>query len=94
MLGHRGWRWNLCTSSQTDGSILTVILHINGVPCCWDIQYTFGPDGKVCDDNKYMWPHPEAFAAALLLAKATGSEHYMEFYRTCWQYRYVLTNIR
>lgn len=59
---------------------------------CWDtdggggILYTFGPDGEVCDDNKYMWPHPEAFTAALLLHKATGSEHYMDFYRTCWQY--------
>lgn len=59
---------------------------------CWDteggggILYTFGPDGEVCDDNKYMWPHPEAFAAALLLHKATGSAQYMDFYRTCWQY--------
>ena len=24
------------TFSQTYGSILTVILHINDVPCCWD----------------------------------------------------------
>ena len=59
---------------------------------CWDkeggggILYTFDPDGNVCDDNKYMWPHPEAFAAALLLYKETGDEKYLEFYRECWAY--------
>eukprot|EP01044_Picomonas_judraskeda_P003660 COSAG03_NODE_306_length_9154_cov_7.381999_6_plen_123_part_00 len=31
------------TFSQTYGSILTVILHSNGVPCCWNLQ--------VCDND-------------------------------------------
>merc|ERR1712217_167101 len=37
---------------------------------CWDIEggggifYTYTPDGAICDDNKYMWPHAEAFSAA------------------------------
>ena len=50
------------------------------------ILYTFDPHGLVCDDNKYMWPHPEAFAAALLLHRATGEESYMDFYIKCWEY--------
>lgn len=33
-----------------------------------------GPDGVCEDDNKYMWPHPEAFAAALLLAKVGSTQ--------------------
>ena len=33
-----------------------------------------GPDGVCEDDNKYMWPHPEAFAAALLRAKVGASQ--------------------
>jgi hypothetical protein len=31
------------TFSQTYGSILTLILHINDVPCCWNLQ--------VCDND-------------------------------------------
>merc|ERR1719182_719749 len=40
--------------------------------------YTYGPDGRVCDRNKYMWPQVEAFAAALLLHKMTGEEKYLK----------------
>ena len=43
MAGRQGGRYNDVASittgtfSQTYGSILTVILHINGVPCCWQL---------------------------------------------------------
>ena len=46
------------TSSQTYGSILAVILHINGVPCCWDqavgrasLPYVFGLTGDLGQTN-------------------------------------------
>jgi hypothetical protein len=30
-----------------------------------------------------MWPHPEAFATALLLHNATDEPKYMAFYEIC-----------
>ena len=37
---------------------------------------------------KYMWPHPEGLAAALLLHRATGKRQYLDWYYKCWEYCY------
>ena len=67
-------------------------LEVRGTTQCWDteggggILYTFGPGHELCDDNKYMWPHPEAFAAAALLHEATAKPEYMAAYNRYWDY--------
>jgi mannose/cellobiose epimerase-like protein (N-acyl-D-glucosamine 2-epimerase family) len=57
----------------------------------WDdeyggICYGFAPDGSVCDDDKYFWVQAESFAAAALLAQATGEQVYHDWYRRIWEY--------
>ena len=57
----------------------------------WDddyggISYGFAPDGNVCDDDKYFWVQAESFAAAALLAKATGEQGYHDWYQRIWEY--------
>ncbi|KPH95831.1 N-acylglucosamine 2-epimerase [Pseudoalteromonas porphyrae] len=57
----------------------------------WDntyggICYGFAPDGSICDDDKYFWVQAESFAAAALLAQATGNEKYWHWYDKIWQY--------
>ena len=57
----------------------------------WDddyggISYGFAPDGNVCDDDKYFWVQAESFAAAALLAQATGEQVYPDWYQRIWQY--------
>ncbi|WP_320823699.1 AGE family epimerase/isomerase [Reinekea sp.] len=57
----------------------------------WDTQngglfYGFDLEGAICDDDKYFWVQAESFAAAALLAKATGDEKYWRYYDQLWQY--------
>ncbi len=57
----------------------------------WDgefggICYGFAPDGNVCDTDKYFWVQAESFAAAALLAKATGEQVYHDWYARIWEY--------
>jgi mannose/cellobiose epimerase-like protein (N-acyl-D-glucosamine 2-epimerase family) len=57
----------------------------------WDDQYGglaygFGPDGKVCDDDKYFWVQAESIAAAAVLAVRTGDPSYWEWYERLWAY--------
>ena len=56
----------------------------------WDeehggLVYGFGPDGKVCDADKYFWVHAESFAAAAALAVRTGEHAYWDWYDRIWQ---------
>lgn len=57
----------------------------------WDAQYGglvygFDSDGNWCDDDKYFWVQAESFAAAALLAQATGEERYWQHYDALWSY--------
>ncbi len=57
----------------------------------WDaahggLVYGFGPDGTVCDGDKYFWVQAESFAAAALLALRTGDERYWQWYDRLWAY--------
>jgi mannose/cellobiose epimerase-like protein (N-acyl-D-glucosamine 2-epimerase family) len=57
----------------------------------WDDQYGglaygFGPDGKVCDDDKYFWVQAESIAAAAVLAVRTGDASYWDWYERLWAY--------
>ncbi|UPW19305.1 AGE family epimerase/isomerase [Agarivorans sp. TSD2052] len=57
----------------------------------WDHQhgglyYGLAPDGTVCDDDKYFWVQAESFAAAALLATATGKQEYWSAYDSIWKY--------
>ncbi|MET3475579.1 AGE family epimerase/isomerase [Variovorax atrisoli] len=57
----------------------------------WDadnggLVYGFGPDGKVCDGDKYFWVQAESFAAAALLALRTGEPGYWDWYDSIWAY--------
>ena len=58
---------------------------------CWDsarggIYYGHAPDGSICDDDKYFWVQAETFAAAAMLAQATGNDHYWKIYDQIWDY--------
>ncbi|WP_021032826.1 AGE family epimerase/isomerase [Pseudoalteromonas rubra] len=57
----------------------------------WDkehggIFYGFAPDTSICDADKYFWVQAESFAAAALLAQATGEDRYWQWYDKIWQY--------
>ena len=57
----------------------------------WDhqhggIHYGFGPDGAICDADKYFWVQAESLAAAALLAHRTGDEKYWDWYARLWSY--------
>lgn len=57
----------------------------------WDAEhgglvYGFGPDGEVCDGDKYFWVQAESFAAAALLAVRTGDAGYWSWYDRIWAY--------
>lgn len=60
----------------------------------WDeknggICYGFSPDGGICDGDKYFWVQAESFAAAALLAEATGETRYQEWYQKIWEYSWA-----
>ena len=57
----------------------------------WDadhqgLVYGFGPDGLVCDGDKYFWVQAESFAAAALLALRTSEAEYWDWYERIWAY--------
>lgn len=57
----------------------------------WDhdyggICYGFAPDGLICDADKYFWVQAESFAAAALLAQASGKPIYRDWYERIWAY--------
>ena len=57
----------------------------------WDerhggLVYGFGPDGAVCDSDKYFWVQAESLAAAALLADRTGEPRYWDWYDRLWAY--------
>lgn len=57
----------------------------------WDathggLVYGFGPDGTVCDGDKYFWVQAESFAAAALLALRCGDDAYWQWYERIWAY--------
>ncbi|MCP3686969.1 MAG: AGE family epimerase/isomerase [Gammaproteobacteria bacterium] len=57
----------------------------------WDeefggIYYGVAPDGSICDTDKYFWVQAESFAAAALLAQATGQRTYQDWYIRIWEY--------
>jgi mannose/cellobiose epimerase-like protein (N-acyl-D-glucosamine 2-epimerase family) len=57
----------------------------------WDaahggLVYGFGPDGAVCDGDKYFWVQAESFAAAALLALRSGDPTYWQWYDHIWDY--------
>nr|WP_010133165.1 AGE family epimerase/isomerase [Microbulbifer agarilyticus] len=61
---------------------------------CWDreyggILYGHAPDGSICDDDKYFWVQAESFAAAALLAEATGETQYWQWYDKIWEYSWA-----
>jgi len=60
----------------------------------WDaahggLAYGFGPDGAVCDGDKYFWVQAESFAAAALLAVRTGDAGYWGWYDRIWAYSWA-----
>ena len=57
----------------------------------WDhdhagIHYGFGPDGSICDSDKYFWVQAESLAAAALLGHRTGDAGYWDWYARLWAY--------
>lgn len=57
----------------------------------WDAEhgglvYGFGPDGAVCDADKYFWVQAESLAAAALLALRSGDASYWDWYDRLWAY--------
>jgi mannose/cellobiose epimerase-like protein (N-acyl-D-glucosamine 2-epimerase family) len=60
----------------------------------WDddhggLYYGFGPDGTVCDHDKYFWVQAETFATAALLGKRTGNERFWDWYDEIWRYSWT-----
>ncbi|MEC5162661.1 mannose/cellobiose epimerase-like protein (N-acyl-D-glucosamine 2-epimerase family)/sugar/nucleoside kinase (ribokinase family) [Janthinobacterium sp. CG_S6] len=57
----------------------------------WDgerggIFYGFGPDGEICDGDKYFWVQAESLAAAAVLAARSGEARYWDCYDKIWDY--------
>jgi mannose/cellobiose epimerase-like protein (N-acyl-D-glucosamine 2-epimerase family) len=57
----------------------------------WDrgyggLHYGFGPNGQVCDGDKYFWVQAESIAAAALLGARTGDPAYWDWYDRIWGY--------
>lgn len=60
----------------------------------WDathggLVYGFGPDGEVCDGDKYFWVQAESLAAAAWLATRTGDDAYWQWYDRIWAYSWA-----
>ncbi len=58
---------------------------------CWDhphggMHYTFAPDGRILDTDRYYWVLAETFAAAALLALRTGEDQYWTWYDRVWDF--------
>ena len=57
----------------------------------WDNQlggmhYTFAPDGRILDTDRYYWVLSETFAAAALMAIRTDDSHYWNWYDRTWAF--------
>ncbi len=57
----------------------------------WDHQrrgmhYTFAPDGRILDTDRYYWVLAETFAAAALLALRTHDARYWVWYDKVWEF--------
>jgi len=50
------------------------------------LHYSYGPDGRLYDLDKYHWVHCETLAAAAALAVRTGKERYWQDYDRLWAY--------
>ncbi len=50
------------------------------------MHYSYGPDGRLYDLDKYHWTHCETVAAAAGLAMRTGRERYWQDYDRLWGY--------
>ena len=79
---YREQPWLLPTARQLFDAALDI---------AWDseyggIVYGFAPDRTVCDGDKYFWVQAESFAAAALLADATGDGKYWDWYQRIWSY--------
>ncbi|MGQ7248210.1 AGE family epimerase/isomerase [Halomonas sp. V046] len=79
---HRDDAWLIPTAER---------LFLSAADAGWDrhhggLVYGLDLDGKVCDGDKYFWVQAESFAAAALLAEATGKAVYWRWYETLWDY--------
>lgn len=79
---HRAEAWMLPTARH---------LFDTAAARAWDgehggLCYGFDPEGRVCDDDKYFWVQAESFAAAALLADASGDLGYWDWYDRLWAY--------
>lgn len=79
---HRPEAWMLTRAKE---------LFDRAVSTAWDethggLFYGYDTQGKICDDDKYFWVQAESFAAAALLAHATGEEQYWQWYDKIWAY--------
>ena len=57
----------------------------------WDHQhggmiYSFAPDGRILDTDRYYWVLAETFAAAASLALRTQDASYWEWYDRAWEF--------
>ena len=57
----------------------------------WDherggMHYTFAPDGRILDTDRYYWVLSETFAAAALLALRTDEPVYWSWYDKAWEF--------
>ncbi len=57
----------------------------------WDtprggMHYTFAPDGRILDTDRYYWVLAETFAAAALLALRTRDLRYWTWYDRVWEF--------
>ncbi len=77
---------------QQDWTVTTAChLFDRALAQAWDddhggICYGFGPDGAICDGDKYFWVQAESLAAAARLAVATGNDQYWQWYTRIWSY--------
>jgi len=60
----------------------------------WDeehggVCYGFGPDGRICDDDKYFWVQAESIAAAALLYERTREACFLAWYERLWSYAWT-----
>ena len=50
------------------------------------MHYSYAPDGRLLDLDKYHWVHAETLAAAAMLAVRTGEQRYWQDYDRLWAY--------
>ncbi|WP_211665265.1 AGE family epimerase/isomerase [Leucothrix arctica] len=79
---HRPNDWSIPTAKKLFDRALDISWDIENGGIC----YGFDLEGNVCDGDKYFWVQAESFAAAALLAHATGKSVYSDWYQKIWQY--------